>query len=306
MRKRKPFLLFDKRMIFLGILPGLAIYVIFFVLPSIGTAIFSLTNITQIPGKEWSFVGFENFKELLFLSNKRDLLGALEKTLVYFISTTTIQTVLALAISLLLNNKKLRGRNAYRTIIFLPTILGVTVTGLCLKMFFSIDGPANTFLRSTIGSGSSFFGDPKLALIMVIFAQIWMSLGYETVIFLAGLQNIPSELYEAVSVDGASQWQTFWNVTLPQIWQTVVLNVTLCVIGSLSSFQIILVTTGGSAATKTLAMWVYEIAFGLGIGKNPNVGRQGYAAAVQIMLFFIVLFSVLIIKGTMKRVFKED
>lgn len=304
--KKSKFSLFDKKMILLGILPGMAAYLLFFVLPSCGTALFSLTNITQVPGQKWTFIGLENYAELLLVSNKRDLLNAFQRTMIYCISTTTIQTVLALAVALLLNNKLLHGRSAYRTVVFMPTILGVTVTGLCLKMFFSIDGPANSFLRSVTGSGSSFFGDPQLALGMVIFAQIWMSLGYEMVIFLAGLQNIPAELYEAAAVDGASRWQSFWCITLPQIWQTVIVNVTLCVVGSLSSFQIILMTTGGSTATKTLAMWVYEIAFGLGVGNNPNVGRQGYAAAVQMLLFFIILVSMLLVRGIMNRFYRED
>lgn len=304
--KKTKFSLFNRKMILLGILPGMAAYLLFFVLPSCGTALFSLTDITQVPGQQWKFIGLANYKELLLLSNKRDLLNAFQRTMVYCISTTTIQTVLALAVALLLNNKRLHGRSAYRTVVFMPTILGVTVTGLCLKMFFSIDGPANSFLRAVTGEGSSFFGDPQIALGMVIFAQIWMSLGYEMVIFLAGLQNIPSELYEAAAVDGASRWQSFWCITLPQIWQTVIVNVTLCVVGSLSSFQIILMTTGGSTATKTLAMWVYEIAFGLGVGKNANVGRQGYAAAVQMLLFFIILISMLLVRGIMNRFYRED
>lgn len=296
--------LFNKKMILLGMLPGLILYIGFFVLPSVCTFIFSFTDITQIPGKEWGFVGLQNYEEILFMNNSRDTLTALGKTAIFALSTTVIQTVFALLLAIVLNKKFVKGRNIYRTIIFLPVILGVTVTGLCFKLFFSIDGPAQSVLNM-FGTSSSFFGDWNLAFPLIIMCQIWMSVGYEMVIFIAGLQNIPADIYEASRIDGANEWQTFWKVTLPQLWPTVMVNITLCIVGSLSSFQIMLVTTGGSPQTKTLAMLVYQTAFGIGVGNNANAGRQGLAAALQMLLFMFILIVTVLSQYLMNKKNKE-
>lgn len=304
LQQQKNHCLFNKRMIILGMLPGLLLYTCFFVFPSIGTFLFSLTDISSLPGKTVNFVGLSNYEELLFRSNSRDAMAALQKTIIYSVSTTLIQTAFSLFISVILCRKFIRGRNIYRAVVFLPTILGVTVTGLCFKLFFSTDGVAQAALN-VFGKHSAFFGDQKLALWLVIFCQIWASAGYEMVIFIAGLQNIPNDLYEAAAIDGASEWKAFWRVTLPQLWPTVIVNLLLCIVGSLSSFQLILVTTGGTPATRTLAMFVYQTAFGIGT-KTANQGRQGLAAAMQIILFILILVVTLISNYVMNRFNKED
>lgn len=296
---------FNKKMIILGMLPGLILYIVFFVLPSLGTFVFSFTDITQIPGQEWKFIGLDNYREVLFKSNSRDFIASLKNTFTFSLFTTIIQTVLSLVIAIVLNKKHVRGKNLYRTVIFLPTILGVTVTSLCFKLFFSIDGPAQGFLQ-LFDTSSTFFADPKIGLLLIIFCQVWMSTGYEMVIFIAGLQNIPENLYEAANIDGANGWQAFIHVTLPQLWSTVIVNLLLCLVGSLSAFQIILLTTGGTPATRTLAMFVYQIAFGIGQNNNPNAGRQGLAAAMQMILFVMILVVTLSSNYLMNKVNKGD
>ncbi len=296
--------LFNKKMILLGMLPGLLLYFCFFVAPSIGTFIFSFTDITQVPGKAWSFIGLNNYKELIFLSNGRDFLEALEKTFVFSISTTVIQTAFSLFMAVILCRKFVNYRNLYRTVIFMPTILGVTVTAFCFQLFFSIDGPAQKLLN-LFGASSGFFGDYQWAFPLVIFCQIWMSAGYEMVIFIAGLQNIPEDIYEASNIDGSNEWQTFWKITLPMLWPTVMVNLSLCIIGSLSAFQIILMTTGGTPQTRTLSMFVYQVAFGMGT-LDPNAGKQGLAAAMQIILFTFILIITVGSRYLMNKVNGED
>jgi ABC-type sugar transport system permease subunit len=131
-----------------------------------------------------------------------------------------------------------------------------------------------------------------------------MYVGYEMVIFIAGLQNIPEDLYEAARIDGASEWQVYWKITLPLLWPTVMVNVTLCIVGSLSAFQLIYVTTGGSAATRTLAMLIYQVAFGLSGGTANNAGRQGLASAMSMLLFVFILVITILSRRLMSR--KED
>lgn len=298
--------LFNKKMIWLGMLPGIILYVCFCVLPSIGTFAFSFTDISMVPGKPVHFVGLDNYKEILFLNNSRDMMQALRNTFVYSIVTTVVQTALSLFLAVCLCRKFVHGKNFYRSVVFLPTVLGVTVTGLCFKLLFSTDGLAQIVLNA-FGKSSAFFGDPKLVFGLAIFCQIWASLGYEMVIFIAGLQTISDDLYEAAAIDGASDWKAFWSITLPQLWPTVMVNLLICIVGSLSSFQMILVTTGGNPAARNLAMFIYSIAFGIGAGnKSSTMGRQGVAAAMQMILFVIILGVTLFSQYVMNKFNKED
>lgn len=296
--------LFNKKLILLGLLPGLILYVGFRVLPSVATLVFSFTNISTTPGAPVQFVGWGNYVEILFKSNARDTFAALLRTIQFSFFTTVIQTAVSLFLAVQLCKKFVRGKTFYRAVIFLPTVLGMTVTGLCFRLFFSSDGIANSVLR-LFGTSSSFFGDFDLAFKLVIFCQIWASAGYEMVLFIAGLQNISGDLYEAASIDGANGRQAFWRVTLPQLWPTVMVNLMVCIVGSLSAFQIIMVTTGGTPQTRTLAMQIYQIAFGIG-QPTPNVGRQGLASAMQMILFAFILIVTVLFQYLMSRVNKED
>ena len=218
--------------------------------------------------------------------------------------TTLFQTAISLAAAIALNRPALHGRNAYRTLIFLPVVLGVTVTGLCFNLFFSIDGPVSALMRA-FGAKGGLLTSFTRALPLVIYIQIRMSMGYEMVIFLAGLQNIPLELYEAAEVDGAGGEVAFARITLPLLWPTVAVNILVCVIGSLSSFQIILVTTRGQYNTSTLAMKVFAEAFGV-THQIERFGRQGYAAAMQMVLFTLILAATLLSRWLSSRFEREE
>ena len=296
-RKRRSGL-FDSKAIWLGMLPGLIIFLGMSLGPSVTTALLSFTDIRQTPGTPWHWVGWQNYVTVLLQSNRRDVLAAVGHTLYFALVVTVVQTALALLLASILNNKNLRGRNLARTVIFLPVILGVTVTGLCFKLFFSIDGPANAIL-GLFGTRSDFFASWSLAMPLVIFVQIWMSVGYEMVIFLAGMQNIPEELYESAKVDGANSRQRFWHITIPMLWPTLTTNLLLCLIGALSAFMLVLITTNASPQTTTLAMMVYQYAFGLGGNGASYEGQQGLAAALAMLLFIFVLIFTLALRFTM-------
>lgn len=292
---------FKKRSIYLGILPAILLYLIMGVGPSLATFVFSFTDISGLKGASWKFVGLANYKEYFFHQNYRDYMDVIKRTLVYAGVTTIVQNAIALFVAILLNNKFIKGRNLYRAIIFMPVVLGVMVTSLSWSLFFnSTDGPAAYFL-SLLGKSSNFFGDQKYAFMLCIFCQIWMYMGWSMVIFLAGLQTIPADLYEAGDIDGTTPWQAFKSITFPLLWPSVTVNVLMSIIGALSSFQIILLTTGGNFNTSTLAMVVYAQAFGL--GKNASILglREGYASAVSMILFVIVLVFVLFFQYVMKK-----
>ena len=303
-KKKKPSVLFDPKLVWLGIAPGLLIFIFFRLIPSIGTVLFSFTDIRQTPGNATHFVGLSNYIEI-FSMNMRDFASTLGRTATFTILVTIIQTALALFIAVILNLKYIKGKTVYRTIVFLPVILGVTVCGLAFKLFFSVDGPAAWFLR-LFGMSSTFFGDRNIALYLVIFCQIWFNVGSEMIIFLAGLQNVSNDLIEAARVDGASEWTILWKVSIPQIVSVVAVNLMMCLIGSLSAYQIILVTTKGNEWTKTLSMMIFGIAFNVGDAGKSNAGRQGYASALQVILFLIILVVTIITQHIQNRVEEKE
>lgn len=297
-------MVFRKSSIIIGIIPALLLYIVLGIGPSLATFVFSFTDASGLKGAAWHFIGLANYKEYFLVQNYRDYMQVIARTLIYAVATTIIQNGIALFVAVLLNNKMLKGRNVFRAVIFMPVVLGVMVTAISWTLFFnSVDGPAASFLW-LFGKSCNFFGDQKWAFVLCIAAQIWMYMGYSMVIFLGGLQTIPNELYEAAEMDGCTPWKEFTNVTFPMLWPSLTVNVLMSIIGALSSFQIILLTTGGNFNTTTLAMTAYQNAFGLGKVASVVGLRQGYAAAINMILFTIILIFVLILQFLMKK--KED
>ena len=297
----------NRRNILIGMVPAILLYLVLGIYPSLMTAVYSFTDISGLPKTPWHFIGLDNYREFFLLQNYRDTYDALVRTLVFAVSVTLIQNVFALLVAVLLNEKTVKGRNLFRAVIFLPSVLGVTIVCYAWSLFFTMDGPA-TVILSWFGGFNAFLGDKVLAFPLVIFIQIWMSMGYAMVIYLAGLQAIPTELHEASRIDGADNGQIFRHITLPLLWPTVSINALLSVIGSLSVVQTILLTTGGGNDTSTLAMRIFSTAFGIGTtvgGSGQGTLRQGYAAAQSMVLFCIILTFTLTIQAVLNRRDKE-
>jgi raffinose/stachyose/melibiose transport system permease protein len=284
------------------LLPGLLAYIIIALGPSIATSVFSLTDATGVPNLPVNWVGFDNFEEFLFRGlASRDNLEALQRTLIFMVAVTTIQFTLGLVIALLLN-RGLKGTRFFRTLFFMPVILGVAIQGLIWKLFlYPQGGPMANFL-GLFGVQSEFLGgQPNEAFFWVIFVQIWANMGITMVIFLAGLQTVPAELYEVAQIDGANGWQRFTNVTWPLITPVVNTNLLLNVIGSLQAWQLFLVLTGYKAGTQVLGYLVYAEGFGQTTGSVSSSFRQGYAAAASMVLFALVLVIGLTVQYILNR-----
>jgi raffinose/stachyose/melibiose transport system permease protein len=265
--------------------PGLFFYMLIGVGPSLATTIYSFTDATGIRGLPINWVGFDNYDEFLFQgARSRDNLDALRRTLVFMALVTTIQFGLGLAMALLVN-QKLRGRLVFRTLFFVPVILGVAVQGLMWKLFLRPGGGPMDSIFGWFGLESQFLNGNN-AFYWVIVVQIWANAGFTMVIFLAGLQTIPSDLYEAAAVDGASGWKLFKNITWPQLTPAVNTNFLLNIVGSLQAWMLFLVLTGYKNGTQVLGYVVYAEAFG---GTGTGSFRQGYAASASIVLFLLVL-----------------
>jgi len=275
---------------FLLLIPGLLAYIIIALGPSIATSVFSLTDATGVPNIPVNWIGLENYNEFLFRGlASRDNLDALTRTLIFMIAVTTIQFTLGLVVALLLN-QGLKGTRFFRTLFFMPVILGVAIQGLIWSLFlYPQGGPMANFL-GLFGVQSEFLGgQPNEAFFWVIFVQIWANMGITMVIFLAGLQTVPAELYEVAEIDGANGWQRFRNVTWPLITPVVNTNLLLNIIGSLQAWQLFLVLTGYKAGTQVLGYLVFAEGFGQTTGSVSSSFRQGYAAAASMVLFALVL-----------------
>ena len=274
---------------------GSWIPILFFLfVPAVITFVLSFTDIRRTPRLPWQWVGLDNYTDFFNAGRLSSSLTVIQNTLVYAGLTVLVGCGLSLGIALLLN-KPLKGRTFGRAVVFMPTILGVTVIGLVWSIIFSVYGPIQGFL-GWFGTRSNFFGDPKIAFYLVIFVVIWASLGTTTIIFLAGLQAIPAELYEVAAIDGASPRQAFRHITWPLLAPTFTTNLLLSVIAGLQGYSMIYVLMGtGRPYTETLGMAVFSAGFGSG-GTT-----QGFAAAVAMIQFVLVGVIAMVVLSVLRR-----
>lgn len=281
--------------------PALLLYLLFSLGPSLATAIFSLTDVTGLPGLPVNWIGLENYREFLFLgAAAQENWGTILRTFLFSLVVTVPQFFLGLLVAVLLS-QKLRGAKFFRTIIFLPVILGVTIQGLIWTLFlYPLGGPAaNVF--GLLGVQPDFLGGASMEpFFWVAVVQIWSNLGITMMIFLAGLATIPSEMYEAARIDGAGRWQVFREVTWPLLTPAINTNLVLTIIGSLQAWQLFLVLTGFRPTTTVLGYLVYAEGFG-GTGGTIASLRQGYAAAASMVLFVVVLLIGLTAQYMLRR-----
>lgn len=264
----------------IGIAPGLLLFIVFALIPAIGIAFLSFTDISGIPNVPWHWTGLENYVRFFSSGNSAANLGIVSRTLIFGFSVTVILNIIALLSAILLKNN-IWGATVFRAIIFMPVVLGVTVVGLIWSLFFNPTGGPAASLWGMFGSSSAFLGDPRLAFSLIIFVQIWMSLGYSMMIYHAGLMVIPSDLYEAATVDGATAFQRFRHVTVPMIAPATTVNVLISIVGSLQTYQIIFVLTGNRPTTSVLAMQIFSVGFG-------GASEQGYASAISMIQFVLI------------------
>lgn len=287
---------------YLLLLPGILIYLLISLGPSIATAGYSFTDATGIRGAPIHFIGLENYREFLLMGQaSRDNYGALVRTLIFCFFVTSIQFGLGLILALLVN-QKLRGVNFFRTIYFMPVILGAVIQGLIWSLFLYPMGGPMAELIGLFGLRSEFLGgQPAQAFAWVMVVQIWANLGVTMMIFISGLQTIPTEMYEAARMDGASSWQVFRSVTWPLLTPVTNTNLLLNIIGSLQAWQLFLVLLGYRNGTQVLGYLIFAQGFGQTSGSVTSGFRQGYAAAASIVLFALVLVIGLTVQTFLRR-----
>lgn len=210
--------------------------------------------------------------------------STLGNTLTYSFSVTFVRNFLGLLLALLLNNAYLKGRNLFRTIMFLPYVIAPVVIGYLFTAIYNPNqGILNEALR-TIGLGSlakDWLNDPSTALFSTILTDVWRTTGFSMVIYLAGLQSIPPDLYESADIDGANSFWKLTNVTLPLLAPSVTINVVLALIGTMKVFVMILVLTNGGPGYATEVMNTY-------IMSTFSLGLYGSGTAANIILSLII------------------
>jgi multiple sugar transport system permease protein len=229
------------------------------------------------------FVGLDNFARLFFDDPR--FWGAVRRTFAFTGMAIVTQTVLGVAIAVMLN-REFRARGLVRTVFLLPMIATPVAVALVWRLMYQPQlGILNDLLTSLGLPPSGWVSDPSLALVALAVVDVWEWTPLITLITLAGLTALPEDPFEAAVVDGANGWQTFWYVTLPMVRPVIVVAVVFRLIEALKTFDSILVITQGGPgfATETLNIYVYQTSF--------QYQRLGYAAALLIVFFFIVLGS---------------
>lgn len=273
--------------------PALIIFTIFFGIPVLAAFILSFTdwNIRRL--MEPKFNGIDNF---LYLFQDEYFKLALTNTLKFALITTFLIIVIGLALALILN-EAVFGRAFYRTLFYLPAVLSLIVVGIMFTSVFKMDnGVLNQFL-DIIGLDAlkkDWLGNPKTALNSIMFVQVWKWSGFSMAIFLAGLQGIPKDFYEAARIDGASWWQQFKSITFPLLAPAFTVVVTMNTIGGLKVFEQVYVMTGGGPGNSTQVLGTY-------IYREFSKGTLGRSTAMGLILFIMITTIAVIINGLLKR-----
>lgn len=242
-----------------------------------------------------TFAGFDNFKKLITDSRFHD---ALLNTILYVVGTVPLTMACALGLAVVLN-QKVKGRNFFRTVSFFPYVASLVAVAAVWNMIFNpANGPVNMVLSKLgVENLPGWAADKHWALITVILFSVWKSMGYYMVIYLAGLQGISGDLYEAAGLDGANAWQKFKNITWPMLSPTTFFVTIMLTINSFKVYdQMYMITQGGpGTSTLVLVYHIYNVAF-----KNWDLG---YASAISMVLFLLVLIVTIVqFKGEKKFV----
>ena len=266
--------------------PGVFWLLFFVILPFISAFVLSLTNRTLIenPKIGTSFIGLKNYIELF---QDKEFFQALGNNLEFTLLAVPIQCGLALLLAILLN-KKLKGIGLFRTIYFVPILIPMLVVAMTWSLLFTPNatGFINNLL-SAISFGNlgpfKWLFDTKLAMKSIVIFSVWAGVGFQTVIILSGLQSVDISLYEAASVDGAKSIQKFWNITIPEIKNTLIFVVLSSTVMSFKLFtQVMVLTQGGPlGSTNTLVYMIYDTGF--------VDQRLGYSSAISVIFFMLVL-----------------
>jgi multiple sugar transport system permease protein len=276
----------NNRAAYLFLAPAMIVIGVFFLLPVLAALVLSITDFdiyAVADGSNARFVSFDNYGRLF---RSRDFWVALRNTLYFALVGGPLTIAASLGAALLLNHKLVRFRSFFRTVFFAPFVTTLVAVAIVWRYLYH---PQYGLLNYAIGklgiSPVDWLGDPAWAMPAIILVAVWKGFGYNMLIFIAGLQAIPEDLYEAAHLDGASSWQRFRHVTLPMLAPTTVFVTVITMIGYFQLFaEPYVMTRGGPLrSTTSVVLLMYEEGF--------RWWRMGYAAALAFVLFLVILIA---------------
>jgi ABC-type sugar transport system permease subunit len=271
--------------------PAIVIFSIFFAYPVISSFYISLTKWNGL-NPELKFIGLDNFIKIW---SDKHFWTALTNSFKYAFFATTIQNILGLVLALAASDKHFK---VFRVLFLIPPLLSSVALGSVWKYMFAPNGAINLIL-TTVGLENwtqDWLGNPDIALYSLVATTIWRWTGMSMIIYLAGLQAVPTVIQEAASIDGANGWQRFRYITFPLIAPAFTINVVISMIGSLKEFDLIyLMTKGGPGrATESFTTYIFSQAY--------NSNKFGYGTAISVVMFSIILvLSLIQIQYLLKR-----
>jgi raffinose/stachyose/melibiose transport system permease protein len=262
--------------------PALALFTFVVLVPSARGMYYAVTDWDGLD-PDFSFIGVRNFTDML---HDPTALQAVWHTLLIAVAITVIQNGIGLLLALGVNTM-IKTRNFLRVLLFAPAVVTPIVTAYLWRNLLGPDGAVNSLLGA-VGLSSwrqDWLGDPRLALWMIVLVIVWQFAGYSMVIFLAGLQSIPREIYEAAAIDGTGPLRRFWSVVRPLLAPAITINLMLSIIGGIKLFDQVYALTGGGPghATDTISTLIYKDAF--------TLGEFGYSIALAVVLTVIVAIA---------------
>ncbi|WP_237389775.1 carbohydrate ABC transporter permease [Bacillus sp. USDA818B3_A] len=260
-------------------LPALALICFFIVYPFLMGIKISFTNWDGF-SQTYDYIGLNQYSRLL---SDPDTWLVVGNTLIYGIGSTLFQNILGLLYALLLN-QSIKARAITRTIVYLPVIISPLIMGYIWYFFFAFQGGALNDVLQFIGLDKiNALADPNMNKWIIVFVNTYQFVGVAMIIYLAGLQSISKEYYEAAQIDGASAFQQFKNITLPLLMPSITINMVLNIIGGLKLFDVIVSLTGGGPgnASQSMSTFMYDLYF--------NRQDAGYAATEGVLMAIIIL-----------------
>lgn len=290
----------DWKLAWILCLPIVAILLGLNAYPFVLAIILSFTD--KMIGRPATFVGLQNYRDVLYGAQfGATFWKAVVNTIIYTVAAVAVKSVLGMVMALFLH-EEFRGRNVMRALCFLPWAIPSLIVGLSWQWIYN-GTPSGVLNMILIDLGLSntliqWLGDPHLALWSVILVVIWAGMPFYGMMFLAGLQSIPKELYEAASIDGANVFHRFRNITLPGLSTVITITVLLSTIWTANSINFIYVLTGGGPANATMTFPMYTYQVGI-------AGAQRLGAASAITILFLPAFLVIIFALT-RHMLKEE
>lgn len=280
------------RWCYLFMVPSIILTIGFTLYPTVMSWYFSLLDWSGF-GSDREWAGLANYREVI----RDDLFwNAYWRSFLFTIVGAPIKIGLALIVALILNDASLRFASIYRTLFFLPVVTSSAIIGIVMTFVFNpLDGPINMVLLQLglIDIPQDFLGDPDTALWTVVAVYIWKWFGVTMIYWLAALQVVPQELYEAARIDGAGRWYMHRTITLPMILPFALVIVLITVVSALNIFGLVQTMTGGGPffATEVMELYIYRNAFGTG-----EIPRLGYASAAAVF-FGVTVLALSLLQG---------